>query len=97
MPHQLQVVADMPGVRTEDIDIHFENGELTIHGKVQPRQEGVNFLAEEFGVGDFYRSFRVSEEIDGSRIAATYAAGVLTLTLPKVEAAKPRKIAVQSA
>jgi HSP20 family protein len=53
-------------------------------------------LLQEYGVGDFYRTFKVSEQIDSTRISAEYHDGVLTIHLPKVEAAKPRKISVQS-
>lgn len=91
----LTVTADMPGARREDIDVQFENGTLTLHGKVRPRQEeGTSWLLAEYDVGDFYRSFTVSEMIDASRISAEYKDGVLTLRMPKVEAAKPRKIEV---
>lgn len=93
---ELLVYADMPGLRSEDIDIDFEDGTLTIHGKVQPRQaDDTRFVRREYGVGDFFRSFRVSEHIDVQKIVAKYADGVLTLHLPKTEAVKPRKIAVQ--
>ncbi|MBI2825779.1 MAG: Hsp20/alpha crystallin family protein [Planctomycetia bacterium] len=96
-PDELLLAADMPGTRGEAIDIHFEDGELTIRGPVAARQPAdTNYLLSEYGVGDFYRTFRVSEQIDASRIAAEYADGVLTLHLPKVEAAKPRKITVHS-
>ena len=59
--------------------------------------ERPKFLLQEYGVGDFYRSFRVGEQVYPTRIGAEYRDGVLTLRLPKVEAAKPRKITVQSA
>ncbi len=94
---ELLLCADMPGLREEDIDISFENGTLTLHGHAQPRrQEGAEYLLEEYGVGDFYRTFKVSEKIDASRISAEYQSGVLTLHLPKAEEAKPRKIAVKT-
>lgn len=92
---ELQVLAEMPGLREKDIEIRFENGMLTLHGKIHPRwPENQQFLLQEYGVGDFYRSFRVSEQIDNTRITAEYRGGVLTLHLPKAEEAKPRKIAV---
>ncbi|MDZ4779543.1 MAG: Hsp20/alpha crystallin family protein [Planctomycetia bacterium] len=95
-PEELVVHADMPGVRSEDIDIDFKEGLLTIHGKVQQRQaEGTHYVLNEYGIGDFRRTFQVSEQIDAGRINAAYKDGVLTLRLPKLERVKPRKIAVQ--
>jgi HSP20 family molecular chaperone IbpA len=97
LPDELVVSADMPGAKSDQIDIQFEDGSLTIHARVDDRQQSQGpFLRKEYGVGDYYRTFRVSEHIDASRISAEYAAGVLTLHLPKVEAVKPRKIQVQS-
>jgi HSP20 family molecular chaperone IbpA len=94
---ELQVYADMPGTKPEDIDIKFENGVLTIHGKVEPRQpEDTDYLIHEYGVGDFYRAFEVSEAVDSERISADYRDGVLVLHLPKVERAKARKIQVHA-
>ncbi len=95
-PDELLVFADMPGADASNIDVRFENGLLTIHGKVAPRQTSETcFLLEEYGVGDFYRTFQVSETIDASRISAEYVDGVLTLHLPKVASAKPQKVTVQ--
>jgi HSP20 family protein len=92
---ELLVVADLPGARSDTIDVKFEDGMLEIYASVPPRQdEDHNYLVQEYGVGDYYRSFRVSEAIDASKISANYADGVLTLHLPKAEAIKPRKIAV---
>jgi len=89
------LVTDLPGVKPSDIDVHFEEGELSIHGRVEPRAaDAKEFLLAEYGVGDFFRTFRVSEQIDATKIHADYNSGVLTLHLPKVEAIKPRKIAV---
>jgi HSP20 family protein len=95
---ELLLVVDMPGANSDSIDIHFEEGVLSIEGKVAPRYEDKrNFLLCEYGVGDFHRSFRVSQQIDAGRIHADFADGVLTVHLPKSEAAKPRKIQVQAA
>lgn len=94
---ELRLLVDLPGVTPGDVDLRFEQGELTISAPVAQRQpEGTRFLVCEYGVGPFERTFRVSESIDAARIAAEMTDGVLTLHLPKSESAKPRKIAVQA-
>ncbi len=94
---ELTVYADMPGVTRDGIDINFENGTLSIHGKVEDRVPGEgDTLLTEYGTGNFYRTFRVNEKIDAAKITADYQNGVLALHLPKVEALKPRKITVQA-
>lgn len=96
-PEDLLVVADLPGAAAGDIDVNFENGVLTIHARVAERQsEGARYLLREYGIGDFYRTFEVSESVDVQRLSASYQDGVLTLRLPKVEAAKPRKVPIQT-
>ena len=92
----LVLYADLPGVTPEDLDIRFENHELTIHGKVSPRHENIQFLYGEYGIGDFYRTFTIGETVDSQRISAELHNGVLTLHLPKTEAVKPRRIEVRS-
>jgi HSP20 family protein len=96
-PDELLVLADVPGAKSDAIDVKFEDGMLEIHAAVTPRHgDDDEHLLREYGVGDYYRSFQVSEDIDSGKIAAEYADGVLTLHLPKAEAAKPRKIAVKA-
>lgn len=95
---ELTLIADVPGVKSDAVDIDFDDGVLTIQGKVEPRYgDRVDFLLSEYGIGDFYRTFRVSEQIDVGRIHAECADGVLSVHLPKAESAKPRKIAVKPA
>ncbi len=93
---QLVLQADLPGVAPEDLDIQFENRELRIHGKVTPRHENIRFLYGEYGIGDFYRSFAIGENIDADKISAELKDGVLTLHLPKTEAVKSRRIEVKA-
>src|SRR5262249_51463164 len=87
LANELLVLADVPGAKHDQIDIQFEDSALTIHARVHERQESQGpFSRKEYDVGDYYRTFRVSEHIDASRITADYSNGVLTLHLPKVEA-----------
>jgi HSP20 family protein len=90
------LVCDMPGVKQQDLDVRFDKGELTLYGKVQPRQTAGEYLLDEYGVGDFYRSFAISPQVDSTRISATYRDGVLTVHLPKQEKLKPKRIAVKA-
>lgn len=94
---ELLLLADVPGAANDSIDVHFEDGTLTLLARVPARQQdGVEYLSHEYGIGDFYRVFQVSETIDASRISAEYCDGVLKLHLPKTEAVKPRKISVKT-
>jgi HSP20 family protein len=79
---ELTVLADMPGVRPEDVDVRFENGDLTVNGR---RTNGAGY----------FRSFRLTEQIAADKIEAGLSHGVLKLRLPKVDAVKPRRIAVK--
>lgn len=92
---ELLLFGDLPGVGVDDLDIRFENRELTIRGKVPPRHEG-EFVLNEYGTGDFSRSFTVGETIDTEKISAEMKDGVLTLRLPKSEKVKPRKIEINA-
>lgn len=93
---ELRLYGDLPGVASGDVDIRFENNELTIHGKVSRRHEGIDFSYGEYGIGDFHRTFRIGESIDTDKISAEMNQGVLTVHLPKSEKAKPRRIEVKS-
>ena len=94
---ELLIVADLPGAKSDSIDIDFKDGLLTIQAPVPNRypQDG-RALMQEYGVGDFHRTFRIGEQIDSGRIHAEYADGVLTVHLPHSEAAKPRKIEIRA-
>jgi HSP20 family protein len=92
---ELTLYADMPGVRSEDVDLRYENGELVLHGRFRPREHQGHFLLREYDEGDYYRVFQIHESIDSTKIEASCKNGVLTIHLPKVEAARPRQIAVR--
>ncbi len=91
------VTMDLPGVEQNSIDITIEKNILTVNGYTAVESpEGYTLIFAEYEVGDFERSFRLSEEIDREKIDATIKDGVLILTLPKLDAAKSRKVKVKS-
>lgn len=93
----LVVVADIPGVSPENVDIDLRDDTLTIRATVDTYGKDEQPVLMEYEVGDYYRQFTLGRLIDQSRIEASIKDGVLTLILPKVEKAKPRKIAVKTA
>lgn len=92
---EVLIVADMPGVRPDDIQIRFERGELTLSGRRAKNPEGA-LLAAEHRFTDFQRTFTVPQSIQADAINAEVAHGVLKIHLPKVSAQKPRQIAVKA-
>ena len=91
----LTLVIDMPGVQSDGLKVNLENNELTVYGKVSVEAPGEEVYSE-YTLGDYSRSFVVSDDIDRGKIDAGLKDGVLRLRLPKVEAVKPRKIAVKA-
>jgi HSP20 family protein len=96
-PDVIRLVAEVPGVKPEDVKISVEGNLLTITGtKEQMAEEKAEQACRcERTYGAFERTFTVSAAIDSSRIKATYDLGVLTITLPKAETAKPHLIKVE--
>jgi HSP20 family molecular chaperone IbpA len=96
-PDGLVLEADLPGVSEEGISIQLEDNVLSLHGRVaSPVPDGARALHEEYRVGDYYRSFILSDEVERTRITAELKNGVLRLTLPKAERAKTRRIEIKS-
>ena len=91
----LTILADLPGVSPDELDIRFEKNDLVLHGRCPARRDNVNFVANEYGYGDYYRAFTINEAVDAANIAAELKNGVLTVHLPKSEAIKPKRIAVK--
>lgn len=89
------VRCDMPGVTQDELDILFENSELTITGhQITAQPEGVDLLSGEYNTGSFQRKFKVAQLVDHEKINARLYNGVLDIELPKAEQAKPRKIEI---
>jgi len=98
-PEEWLLVADLPGATAENIAIDFDRGTLSLHAPVRQRRDETkaNGMLTEYGVGDYRRSFQIGEGVDANRMSAAFQDGVLTLRLPKAEAAKARKVTVKSA
>jgi HSP20 family protein len=90
----LVLVADLPGVSREGLDIGVDNNVLTIQGRSGHIAPG-DTVYREYDLIHFFRQFELSEAVDQARIAAELRHGVLTLQLPKAEKAKPRQIEVR--
>lgn len=94
----ITVLADMPGVRSENLKIDLREGLLTLVGEVdEERTRGETAVFREYAPGSFYRQFRLAETVDQEHIDAKLVDGVLTLVLPKTKAALPRQITVKTA
>ncbi len=93
----INLLADMPGVKAKDLSIDLHDNVLTLDGKVvSPEGTDEVDVFREYRSGKYYRQFNLSELIDHEKIDAELKDGVLRLTLPKVEAAKPKKITVKA-
>ncbi|MEO9326917.1 Hsp20/alpha crystallin family protein [Gordonia aurantiaca] len=91
------LVADLPGADPGSIDVRVDNGVLTLSAqRSAPSDEGVEWLASERFSGTFRRQLTLGDSIDAAGISARYDNGVLTVTIPVAEKAKPRRIAVES-
>jgi HSP20 family molecular chaperone IbpA len=95
---EITLLADIPGVKSERLNIDLRDDILTITGDVEPVESAAEEdVLIEYETGRFYRQFTLSEVIDQNKIDAKLGDGVLRLTLPKVEKATPRKIAIKAA
>lgn len=94
---EIVLIADLPGVKADDMNINLEDNVLRIDADViPPEKENERDVLREFRTGKYYREFSIPQLIDQSKIDAVLKDGVLKLTLPKVEAAKPRKIKIKT-
>ncbi|MBP1750998.1 MAG: Molecular chaperone IbpA, family [Deltaproteobacteria bacterium] len=94
---KIVVIADMPGVNENSIDITLDDNVLTIYGRVDWKiPENMKLTHAEYGIGDYQRIFTISGEINREKIQANVKDGVLRLTMPKNDAPKMRKITVNA-
>lgn len=88
------VTAELPGITREKVTITYADGVLTLAGKLEPvaSEEKMIVVRRERATGDFEKNLRIPTKIDQNRISASFSSGILTVTLPKSEEAKPKTI-----
>jgi len=96
--NELVLEADLPDVKLEDIEVRVENQTLTLKGerKFEKNQNSRGYHRIERSYGTFVRSFSVPASVDAEKVVAEYKSGVLTVKLPKKEAAKPRQVKIEA-
>ncbi len=96
---QLVIRAEVPGLNREDMDVRIENGVLTLRGerKHEAEVDENNAFRIERSYGAFTRSFSLPRTVDASKITAAYKDGVLEVSVPKMETAKPKKVEIKAA
>jgi len=95
----LIIRAEIPGVQKEDMDLRIENGVLTLHGERKPdteiREDTAHRVERVYGM--FTRSFTLPTTVDAAKVAATYKDGILEVSIPKAETAKPKQVEIKAA
>lgn len=94
-PAEIVIVASLPGLTPNEVDITIDGDRLTIRGQLRPPLENVDYLFQERPYGPFARTLTLNVPIDADEADAVFENGVLTLTLPKAEESKPRAIEVK--
>ncbi len=93
-PEEIVVLANMPGIKPEDVEITLEGDTLTIKGERPMPLENANYVMQERPFGKFQRTLNINIPVDADKAEAHYDNGLLTLTIPKAEAVKPKTIQV---
>lgn len=92
----LVLYADLPGVSSEGLDLQVQDNRLSLFGRVKPQTVSHDVIHEEYKVGDFLRSFILSDDVDHEHITARLNNGVLRVELPRTARSEPRRIEVSS-
>jgi HSP20 family protein len=94
-PEEIVIIASLPGLTSDEVDISLEGDTLTIQGELRPPLENVEYLFQERGFGLFSRTLTLNVPVEADKAEAVFENGVLTLTLPKAEETKPKVIKVK--
>ncbi len=94
-PEEIVIVASLPGLTADEVEISIDGDRLTIQGELRPPLENVDYLFQERAYGPFSRTLALNVPINADEAEAVFENGVLTLTLPKAEESKPRTIEVK--
>ena len=95
-PSEIVVIANVPGLKPEDVNITLENDTLSVSGEIKAPVENVDYVFQERPYGKFSRVLTINVPVDNDKVEATFDSGVLTITLPKAEAARPKVIKVEA-
>ena len=96
-PNEIVILANVPGLKPEDVNITLENDTLSISGEIKAPMENVDYIFQERPYGKFNRVLTINVAVDNDKVEASFDSGVLTITLPKAEAARPKVIKVEAA
>ena len=95
-PSEIVVIANVPGLKPEEVSITLENDTLSVNGEIKAPMENVDYVFQERPYGKFSRVLTINVPVDNDKVEATFDSGVLTITLPKAEAARPKIIKVEA-
>ena len=95
-PSEIVLTANVPGLKPEDVQVTLEGDTLSISGEFKAPMENVEYIFQERSYGKFSRKLTINVPVDVNKVEATFDSGVLTVTLPKAEAARPKTIKVEA-
>ncbi len=93
---EIVLTANVPGLKPEDVQVTLEGDTLSIYGEFKAPMENVEYIFQERSYGKFSRKLTINVPVDVNKVEATFESGVLTVTLPKAEAARPKTIKVEA-
>ena len=93
---EIVLTANVPGLKPEDVQVTLEGDTLSIYGEFKAPMENVEYIFQERSYGKFNRKLTINVPVDANKVEATFDSGVLTVTLPKAEAARPKTIKVEA-